>query len=229
MGSFGRFLEISLPARDVLASLNFYRALGFQELAAGDIRPWHYAVVTDGSTIIGLHGGGLEEPAIAFVRPNLARQVRALEAAGQDFEFVRLGPDEFNEAALRTPDGQMILMMEARTFSPGPDGDPATALIGQCSEVRLSCADRAASQAFFERAGFLVAEDDGSGITRLLSPGLTLALHAGGRQPLGALQFTVPDTRLSLQRLEESGLRVDRHPEGHLLTAPEGTRLLMVG
>ncbi len=225
MGAFGRFLEVSLPAGDVLRSLNFYRALGFHELTTGDVRRWHYAVVTDGSIAIGLHGAGLDEPALSFVRPNLARQVRALEQTGQAFEFTRLGAEEFNEAALRTPDGQMILMMEARTFSPGAPGSAPEVVIGHCSEVSLACADVAVTREFFEAAGFLSAAEHDASPARLAAPGLTLGLHATGPQAAPVLRFAAP--RQAPQQLEELGLRVVRGPLGPVLTAPEGTRLLL--
>ena len=78
MSSLGQFLELSVPATDLAASLDFYLRLGFSELRVNDIRPGSYAAVTDGQIVIGLHGVGLEEPALTFVRPDLARHARAL-------------------------------------------------------------------------------------------------------------------------------------------------------
>jgi catechol 2,3-dioxygenase-like lactoylglutathione lyase family enzyme len=226
MGAFGRFLEVSVPARDVLASLAFYRGLGFAELLTGDIRPWHYAVVTDGRIAIGLHGAGFDEPALSFVRPNLARQVAALEAAGRDFELRRLGADEFHEAALRTPDGWLIRMMEARTWSPGAAGG-APPLVGTCTEVTLACADPAATGGFFEAAGFLpAAEPDGDAL-RLEAPGLTLGLRRAPPQPAATLRFRAGDRARALQALGDRGLAPAHSGEGHVLRAPEGTRLVI--
>jgi len=224
MGAFGRFLELSVPTADVLRSLNFYRALGFGELPAGDIRPWHYAVVTDGGIALGLHGGGIEETALCFVRPNLAGQVRTLEAAGYDFEFSRLGAEEFHEAALRSPDGHLLLMIEARTFSPGGAGPGTDALLGRCGEVLLDCADLPASRAFFAAAGFLEAGSDEATV-RLGAPGITLALRESRRPGGLALRFHARDPAAVAQRLDALDLPVSRGPEGRVLRAPEGTRL----
>jgi catechol 2,3-dioxygenase-like lactoylglutathione lyase family enzyme len=226
MGSFGRFLEISVPAADVLRSLNFYRALGFGELPAGDIRPWHYAVVTDGAIVIGLHGGGLAEPALCFVRPNLARQVHALEAAGLDFESCRLGEDEFHEATLRSPDGLLLMMIEARTFSPGAAAATGASLIGRCAEVALDCADPSRTRAFFEAAGFLEAGGDDA-TTRLDYPGLRLELREAARAEGMALRYSGTDAATLTRRLEAQDFRISRGPGGPLLRAPEGTRLLL--
>lgn len=227
MGAFGKFLEVSLPAADILRSLGFYRSLGFTELTTGDIRPWHYAVVTEGSIALGLHREGIAEPALAFVRPNLARQVRSLEEAGHEFEFRRLGADEFNEAALRTPDGHLILMMEARTYSPGATGG-ASSLIGQCAEVTLACGDVDVTRRFFESAGFLPAEGDERDVVRLHTPGITLGLRSSGPAAGATLRFAAEDAPDALRRLAENDLRASRTAEGYVVRAPEGTRLIVV-
>ncbi len=224
MGSFGKFLEISLPSGDVLRSLNFYRELGFSELPTGDIRPWHYAVVTDGSIHIGLHGGGLEEPALCFVRPNLARQVQVLEAAGHVFESCRLGTEEFHEATLRSPDGHLVQMIEARTFSTGTALAGPASLIGRCTEVSLACVDVAASSSFYEAAGFLEAGSDEE-VVRLNTPGITLALHASARPGGVALRFRAADPGAIARSLAARQISVTRDRSGPALRAPEGTRL----
>ena len=227
MGAFGKFLELSVPTGDILRSLSFYRALGFAELTTGDIRSWHYAVVTDGHIALGLHGGGIGEPALSFVRPNLARQVRALEAAGHDFEYQRLGADEFNEAALRSPDGHLILMMEARTFSPGDDEKGPKPVIGHCTEITLACGDAGATRGFFENAGFLPADDEHAEVGRLQTPGVTLGLRESAGPASVTLRFAAVDARRVLRALEEMDIKAARSAEGHVLKAPEGTRLVI--
>jgi hypothetical protein len=79
----GRFLEISVHAPDVLASLAFYERLGFTQVTTGEAWSYPYAVVTDGRLAIGLHQQELpQSPLLAFVLPELHRQLAALEAAG---------------------------------------------------------------------------------------------------------------------------------------------------
>lgn len=227
MGAFGKFLEVSVPTVDILRSLDFYRGLGFIELTTGDIRAWHYAVVTDGCITIGLHAGGIEEPALSFVRPNLARQVQALEAAGHDFEYRRLGADEFNEAAIRSPDGQLILLLEARTFSSGDDGNGRRSLIGHCVEVTLGCAEPSRTRTFFENAGFLPVDESEADVVRLHTPGITLGLRESMHPAAAVLRFAAEDVRHVRRLLEEKNLPVARGPDGHVLRAPEGTRLVI--
>lgn len=223
MGAFGRFLELSVPAGDVQRSLGFYRALGFVELPTGEIRRWHYAVVTDGHIAIGLHGDGLGEPALTFVRPNLARQVSVLEEAGRTFECRRLAADEFNEAALRSPEGHLILMLEARTWSPADAGRGC--VLGRSTELSLACADVALERVFFEEAGFIAREED-DGLVRLDAPGVTLGLRAAPGAPVATLRFDSRPRDLS-DRLAALGLRTTRAAGAQVLTAPEGTRLVI--
>lgn len=224
MTAFGRFLELSVPAPDLLRSLAFYRALGFTELPTNDVRRWHYAVVTDGALAIGLHGAGFDEATLAFVRPNLARQVSALEQAGHEFELRRLGAEEFNEAALRTPDGHLILMMEARTWSPGDTGGGS--LLGRCAEVILECAGIAATRDFLTAAGFLPPNEEPASL-RLQVPGLTLGLQERGRAPGVALRYEPPDREALREALAALGIPTIRSGGEELLKAPEGTRLLL--
>ena len=225
--SFGSFLELSIPTGDIQKSLAFYQSLGFTELATGDIRTHFYAVVTDGHIAIGLHGGGLEEPALSFVQPELARHVRGMVDAGQEFEFMRLGGEEFNEAALRSPDGQLILMMEARTFSPGDDEEVPATRIGRSTQLSLATTDAAATLSFFEDAGFLASDDEAGGETLLTTEGLSLSLTSINRGRRIVLHFASPDPARTIANLSVLDIPTVRGAEGNYVQAPEGTRLVI--
>ena len=67
----GRFLEFSLAAPDVQASLDFYLSLGFSSAEVGDAWPHPYAVVTDGRICLGLHQEPIPAPSLTFVKPDL--------------------------------------------------------------------------------------------------------------------------------------------------------------
>ena len=66
MSGLGRFLEVSVRTADVPESLNWYKMLGFKELATGDMWTHRYAVVSDGVLCIGLHDREFDSPAITF-------------------------------------------------------------------------------------------------------------------------------------------------------------------
>ena len=225
MSDLGQFLEYSVPAPDLGASLDFYLRLGFCEVPVNDIRPRGYAAVTDGQIVIGLHGRGLDEPALSFVKPDLARHARALVDAGTELEFQRLDNDQFNEVGLRTPDGLLLLLLEAPTFSVADD-DHAAPLIGRCTELTLSSATIGDTRAFFELAGFLGTEGDDEACVLLSAPGLSLALRPEIQRSGVTLRFEpAGDWRA---RLDSCGITGRRAGHDYLLVAPEGTRLLLV-
>ena len=221
---FGQFLEYSVPAPDLRASLDFWLRLGFSEVRVNDIRPHGYTAVTDGQIVIGLHGAGLEEPALTFVRPDLARHARALADAGTEFEFLRLDDDQFNEVGLRTPEDHLVMLVEAPTFSV-TDDDQAAPVMGRCTELTLASAAMEETRRFFEVAGFLAtaAEEDDSVL--LTTPGLSLSLRSG--RPGAGLSLRFEPDGAWREELERRG--VSGRPAGgeFVLVAPEGTRLVL--
>jgi len=132
----GRFLEISCHAPDVLASLSYYESLGLTQATVGDIWRHPYAVITDGQVAIGLHAYPFDGPALTWIRPDLTRYAREIEAQGIELQFLKAGEDQFNELGFLDPDGQMITLLEARTFSP-PSTMPPIPLIGFFQEYRF--------------------------------------------------------------------------------------------
>lgn len=225
MSSLGQFLELSVPATDLAASLDFYLRLGFSELRVNDIRPGSYAAVTDGQIVIGLHGVGLEEPALTFVRPDLARHARALADAGTELEFQRLDNDQFNEIGLRTPDGLLLQLLEAPTFTVSDD-EFAAPLIGRCTELALCSARMADTRDFFELAGFLGTDGEDEDCVLLSAPGLSLAIRPEMQRSGVTLRFEPAGEWRKL--LDFRGITGRRAGPNEVLVAPEGTRLLLV-
>ena len=85
----GRFLEVSLQAPDVPASLEFYESLGFVQATVGDTWSHAYAVVTDGRLFLGLHAHEFSAPTLTWVQPGLAAHAPRLEALGVPVGTVR--------------------------------------------------------------------------------------------------------------------------------------------
>jgi hypothetical protein len=224
MSSLGQFLEFSVPAPDLGASLDFYLRLGFTEVRVNDIRPRGYAAVTDGQIVIGLHAAGLDEPALTFVQPDLARHARAMLDAGAELEVLRLDDDQFNEVGLRTPDGLLLMLLEAPTFSVSDDELPPP-LIGRCTELALGSTVLADTRAFFELAGFLGTEGEDEDSVLLTAPGLSLGLRREARHAGIALHFEPPAAWRDL--LETRGVAGLPSGRDYVLVAPEKTRLLL--
>lgn len=223
MTLLGRFLELSVPAPMIRTSLDFYWRLGFTELPVNEIRTGYYAAVTDGRVVIGLHGSGLEEPALSFVRPNLARHLAAMVARGAELVFQRLGDDEFNEVGLRSPDGHLILLLEARTFSTAALAELPPPVIGRSQALGLRTANPAASLPFWLGTGLEADGQDSQAVTVL---GVRLALRT-------ELPWQGPVLLFGACSPEAAGLLGGRdlHPQRFgtdlVLQAPEGTRLLL--
>jgi len=145
----GRFLEFSLPTADIQASLHFYGKLGFSEAHVGETWPHPYGVVTDGRICLGLHQQGVAEPTLTFVKPGLLRHLEELEARAIEFEYRRLGNDVFNEVAWKDPDGQLLRLIEARTFSPSKRSSTETSQCGYFVEIALPSADLPAGKSYW--------------------------------------------------------------------------------
>lgn len=142
------FLEISIQVTDILASMDFYKRLGFQEAPVNDVWTHPYAVLTDGHVYLGLHQYIFSSPALSFVQHDLGRQLPQFEALGIKFEFCKLGEEEFNEAGFYDPDQQMVTLLEARTFSPVITRLSGS-LCGYFDEYRLPVRQPSVSQRFW--------------------------------------------------------------------------------
>ena len=218
-----KFLEISIPSADVRASLEWYRALGFTELATGDIRNYHYAVVSDGELCLGLHAEGLTQAGLTFVRQELATYVRRAQSSGVEFDTARLGVDDFHEAIRHDPVGNPVVLIEARTFSSAHTSDPV--IVGTLNHIALPCMNVDASLTFWEQYGFISVQADSGEPAELHAPGLTLQLQNGIRE-LG-LHFHNNKLAATLEALSLQGIDARQTPDGLELRAPEGTRLIM--
>jgi catechol 2,3-dioxygenase-like lactoylglutathione lyase family enzyme len=232
----GRFLEVSVHAPDVLASLGFYEQLGFSQATTGEAWPYPYAVVTDGRLSIGLHQRELQQsPLLSFVLPDLYEHLDAFEGLGIEILDRRLGSDAFNEATFATPGGQLVRLLEARTFSPSQRGPGETSRLGWFEEFVLPVADVKAAESFWERLGFVPAEESEEPFPHigLTSDSLDVALAAAGALARPALLFTDSEMSVRIRSLSDRGVEFARLPcnldpsQHALLIAPEGTQLLL--
>jgi catechol 2,3-dioxygenase-like lactoylglutathione lyase family enzyme len=231
----GRFLEISMRASDIPASLAFYESLGFVQAPVGDALDHPYAVVTDGRLSLGLHGREFESPALTWVQPGLASHASRLEALGVEFTRTRLGEDALHELGFRDPSGQAVTVLEARTFSPPAISPTHQSRLGYFEEFGLPTPDLERSARFWEALGFVAFEPVRVPFARVVVTGrdLNLGLYdVDLRAPV--LAFSDADLASRVDALREQGHRfIERLPRGMdartsaLLEAPEGTWLLL--
>jgi catechol 2,3-dioxygenase-like lactoylglutathione lyase family enzyme len=232
----GRFLEFSLAAPDIQASLDFYTKLGFSQTEVGEAWPHPYAVVTDGRICLGLHQAAMSAPSMTFVRPGLLKHLDALEGLGLEFEFRRLGNDVFNEVGWFDPSGQLIRLVEARTFSPSKRIVTDTSRCGYFLEIALPTPDRDASKAYWEQFGFVGIDEweDRLPHVSCTSDYVNLGLYDPSHLRRSTLRFEADDVGGTLARLAEMGISPTgeippplRHGPAAVLIAPEGTPILL--
>ena len=230
--AFGQFLEFSVPTSDIQESLNFYRALGFSEIPVGDIRNYHYGVVTDGRIAIGLHGGGVDEPALSFIKSDVAAYLQRVSPADEVLSFSHLGTGDFHEIGVHTPDGHLLIMMEARTFSPAQLSGLPTPITGHSIEISLGYRDIDDAMRYWTDAGFIATRDiagnRADNRVELLAPALRLGLQTNLPPGQTALRFAPEDLDQTLELLDRRNVPVRHMGDCHRVTAPENTYLDLI-
>jgi catechol 2,3-dioxygenase-like lactoylglutathione lyase family enzyme len=218
----GDFLEISLSCPDILASLDFYRKLGFVEAPAREAWKHPYTVVTDGRLYIGLHARESMPPALSFALPELRSHLPALEALGLEFTYCNIELHRFNEAGFPDPDGGMVALLEARTYS--PMHTEVQTLCGYFLEYRLPVRDEEATLRFWDSLG-LMADRDERGRARISWGGINIALEPLRGRARPALVFANSDLDVAATLCEMRGLPMQNDARGLHLTTPEGLTL----
>lgn len=233
----GRFHEVSIQTGDIRASVEFYERLGFTHAPTGDTWPHPYGVLTDGRIFLGLHQYRFPSPSLTYVRPAIATHLPQLEALGIRPAFAKTGEDEFNEIGFRDPAGQMVTILEARTYSPVERRPEEHSLCGWFVEFSIPATDFEAAQAFWERLGFVATEETDVPYVHLplTSDHLSIAFHRPRTLDRPMLVFESADAEARIARLAEHGIeRSAELPRGldparhALLLSPEGTPLLLV-
>jgi catechol 2,3-dioxygenase-like lactoylglutathione lyase family enzyme len=232
----GRFLEFSLAAPDIQASLDFYVGLGFSSAEVGDAWPHPYAVVTDGRICLGLHQEPIPAPSLTFVKPDLLKHLDALERKGIEFEFRHLGDDVFNEVGWFDPSGQLVRLVEARTFSPSKRLANDTSRCGYFLEIAVPAPDRESAKAYWEDFGFVGMEELEDRLPHIActSDYIDLGLYRPADLRRATLRFEVDDVGGAIANLADKGIvpNGEMPPGLHdgwaaVLVAPEGTPILL--
>jgi hypothetical protein len=127
-------------------------------------------------------------------------------------------------------------MVEARTFSPSKRKATERSLCGYFNEIGLPTPNREAAKEHWERVGFIGMDEPDAPLPHVscTSDSINIGLYdpAHVREP--TLCFEVDDVKGALAKLAAAGVtpqgRVPtplRYQSAALLTAPEGTRVLL--
>jgi catechol 2,3-dioxygenase-like lactoylglutathione lyase family enzyme len=232
----GRFLEFSIATPDIRASLDFYGKLGFSQAEAGEAWTHPYAVLTDGRICLGFHQEATFEASTTFVRPNLLKHLDGLERLGLKFAFRRLANDVFNEVGWLDPSGHLIRLVEARTFSPSKRKTVDTSLCGYFLEIALPAPSLSAAKSHWEQFGFVGMDESDAKLPHVscTSDTIDIGLYEPAHLREPTLLFEVNDLNEALARLDAIGIAANgrlpaplRHMRAAMLTAPEGTAILL--
>lgn len=233
----GRFHEISLRTDNIRESVEFYERLGFTQASTNDTWTHPYGVLTDGRVFLGLHQRRFAAPAVTFVRAGVAEVATALEARGIELDVRKTSEESFNEIGFRDPEGQNILVLEARTYSPATRQDSETSLCGYFTEFSMPAADFNAAREFWEPLGFVATEEPDAPYAHLplTSDHLDIAFHRPRTLDRPMLVFRDANMRERLARIRALGVKeTGELPRGlppaanALIEAPEGTPLLLL-
>jgi catechol 2,3-dioxygenase-like lactoylglutathione lyase family enzyme len=233
----GRFHEVSLATADIRASVEFYERLGFTQAATNDTWTHPYGVLTDGRVFIGLHQRRINSPALTFVHAGVAEFANSLEARGIALEMRNTSEESFNEISLRDPDGQNIIVLEARTYSPVARSADETSLCGYFIEFSMPSNNFEQAREFWEPMGFVATEEPDAPYAHLplTSDHLDIAFHRPRTLERPMLVFRDPNMRERLARIRSLGVReTGELPRGlpaaanALIETPEGTPLLLL-
>jgi hypothetical protein len=232
MSALGRYLEFSVHTPDILASLGFYKMLGFSELEIGDMWSHKYAVVSDGILCIGLHDRVFDSPAISYVQQDLAKHARSMTDHGFRFNFMQLDEDAFNELGLADGDGHMVTMLEARTFNRGDEVDKDSAC-GTWFELSLPVRDTVRSARFWASVAPVVLRirEEPTMHMRFDAGGAAVGLSESIALDSPSLCFKCDDRSTLASLIERHNLDHEMYPgyEGAFvaINAPEGTKLFV--
>ena len=233
----GRFHEISIQTKDIRASVEFYERLGFSQAETGETWTHPYGVLTDGRIFLGLHQIAFDSPALSFVHADVARYAAQLAAQGVKLVYQRIAEHEFHTVGLKDPTGQMLVVLEARTYSPLLRGPERTPLCGYFEEYSIPSTDFAQARTFWEPLGFVATEETEQPYLHLplTSDHLDIAFHRPRTLDRPMLVFRDRGMRERLAQLRDLEIGTWLAPPAGLdaktnaiLEAPEGTALLFL-
>jgi catechol 2,3-dioxygenase-like lactoylglutathione lyase family enzyme len=233
----GRFHEISIATTDIRASVEFYEGLGFTQAMTNDTWSHPYGVLTDGRLFIGLHQRRGPSPSLTFVLPGLSNHVSSLEKRGIALTVRKTGDEVFNEIAFVDPFGQVVTVLEARTYSPVARHADEVSSCGYFDGISMPARDFDTARDFWERLGFVATDEAEAPFVHLplTSDHLDICFHRPRTLDAPLLLFRDSGMDARIARLRSNGLRFSADlPRGldpasnALIESPDGTLLLLV-
>jgi hypothetical protein len=152
----GSFLELSVATPQIRESFAFYQRLGFESAIVNDIWSHPYGVLVSDALALGLHAQLTSSPALTFVKADVARLARELDARGIELTSARLGADSFNEIGFADAAGVAVRVLEARTFSPPSSEARGAGPLGRFDLLSMPARDPEAALEFWRALDYSV-------------------------------------------------------------------------
>lgn len=242
------YFEISLPVKDILASMAFYEALGFERLEYAQDAATATHVL--GDCRLGLFQGHLDpdRPQLIFWQGPVEEAAATARRAGLTTRVPLRKDDEGGASVmLEDPDGAPLYIVRMKTFYPqypahtraAPSERPAARPFDPIAgwfEASLPVAEMARSVTFYEALGFdvVVRETTGTRVT-LQNADCRVGLFQGHLDPeRPQLIFWQGDLAAMAARVREAGLAFFREPAGDnahgafMLADPDGHPLFFI-
>jgi hypothetical protein len=187
---------------------------------------------------LGLHAQEQEAPLLTWVAPDLRARLDQFAALGIEPTAVSLDDLSLHQALLRSPSGQRLRLIEARTFSPPVLAPSHATKLGYFDEFAwpVSGPEFAEAISFWEPLGFVAFEPVSEPFGKVVasSRDINLALYdLDLHAPV--LVFSAAGMAGRIAELRDRGYRfAQRLPRAlgalgaALLEAPEGTGLLLL-
>jgi hypothetical protein len=208
----GQLLEFAVHAPRTVATLEIYEALGFQSLPVAEIPGAPFAAMSDGRATIGLYDTEIDGIMPTFARPHLKAHARALRQLGVALELEELAAEQFNRIAFRDPSERLVMLVEARTFSPAPRATAHVSALGAFLEWSVATSSVEESEAFWTSLGFtrVAASEAPHRSVRLSGHGLVVGFHETGGNATG-LTYSAPSLEARIEYLAAKNVRVKRN------------------
>jgi len=110
ISQFGFMGELTIPAQHLPSATGFWAKLGFEPVHVAQI-PYHYAILSDGLMIIGLHEHPSQKIALTYFDPNMNEKIPQFQADGLKLNILN-SDDNGNpqNATFASPEGVVFYL-----------------------------------------------------------------------------------------------------------------------
>ncbi len=243
--ALGSITAISITTPHFQTSLDFYRMLGFHEVARATW-PFPWVQVSDGALLIMLRQDNTPALALTYFTATYSKVIKMLDEQGIELSERSGDTDTVKRCSLLSPDGitiRVVGITDGFSQPPGPGmlqmpqedySDPskyANKTIGMFGELAHPVADLQASIAFWGKLGFTTISEFSTPYPwAVITDGINaVGLHQTTHFQQPALTFFASDMRHKIDALKHAGLQhyTHRGPANVIIDTPEQQQIFL--